>query len=161
MIINGVRFLGATLWTDFQLFGSDKKESAMIHAKIGLQDFRLIHEDAMLFSPVHSVELHEQSLAWLAAKLDTPFDGKTVVITHHLPSRQSVVERYKQEWLSACFASELDYLFGKMSLCVHGHTHDNLNYEVGGTRVICNPLGYVTYRGQENFHFNPKLIVEV
>lgn len=161
LIIGGVRFLGATLWTDFSLFGSDKKESAMIHGSEGLNDFRLIHEGVMLLTPARSIELHEQSLAWLTAKLATPFDGKTVVVTHHLPSPQSVVARYKQEWLSACFASDLDHLFGKMDLWVHGHTHDNLDYQSAGTRVICNPRGYVTYRGQENFHFNPKLIIEV
>lgn len=160
VIINGVRFLGSTLWTDFSLFGSDKKESSMIHGKHDLQDFRLIHEGVMLLTPARSIVLHEQSLAWLTAKLDTPFNGKTVVVTHHLPSEKSVVERFKQEWLSACFASELDYLFGKMDLWVHGHTHDNLDYEANGTRVICNPRGYVTYRGQENFNFNPALVVE-
>lgn len=161
VIINGVRFLGSTLWTDFRLFGSDKKESAMIHGKHDLQDFRLIHEGVMLFTPARSIELHEESLAWLTAKLDSPFNGKTVVVTHHLPSEKSVVERYRQEWLAACFASELGHQFGKMALWVHGHTHDNLDYESAGTRVICNPRGYVTYQRQENFDFNPVLIVEV
>lgn len=160
VIINGTRFLGSTLWTDFCLFGSDTKESAMIHGGHDLQDFRLIHEGVMLLTPARSIVLHEQSLAWLTAKLDTPFDGKTVVVTHHLPSEKSVVERFKQEWLAACFASELDYLFGKMDVWIHGHTHDNLDYKVSGTRVICNPRGYVTYRGQENFNFNPALVVE-
>lgn len=115
----------------------------------------------MPFTPARSIELHEHSLAWVKGKLDTPFDGKTVVVTHHLPSKQSVVERFKDSLLSACFASELDYLFGKMNMWIHGHTHDNLDYEVNGTRVICNPRGYMTYRGAENFDFNPKLVVEI
>lgn len=161
VIIGGVRFLGATLWTDFCLFGSDKKESAMIHGSEGLNDFRLIHEEVMLLTPARSVELHEQSLAWLTDKLDMPFNGKTVVVTHHLPSDKSVVERFKNVWLAACFASELGHLFGKMCLWIHGHTHDNLDYEANGTHVICNPRGYVTYRGSENFDFNPKLVVEI
>jgi predicted phosphodiesterase len=162
LIIGNVRFLGCTLWTDFLLFGEAKKSTAMSDGQLCLNDFRVIREGEKIpFTPARSIELHEQSLAWLKAKLDEPFDGKTVVVTHHLPSRQSVVDRFKDALLSACFASELDYLFGKMVLWVHGHTHDNLDYEVNGTRVICNPRGYVTYRGAENFDFNPKLVIEI
>lgn len=162
VVISGVRFLGCTLWTDFMLFGEAKKADAMYEGRIFLNDFRVIQEeDKIPFSPARSIELHEQSLAWLKAKLDEPFDGKTIVVTHHLPSEQSVVDRFKDSLLSACFASELGYLFGKMDLWIHGHTHDNLDYEVNGTRIICNPRGYVTYSGQENFDFKPALVVEV
>lgn len=161
VVINGVRFLGSTLWTDFLLFGEDRKNDAMYTGKVFLNDFRLIREGDTPFTPARSIELHVQSLAWLTEKLDTLFDGKTVVVTHHLPSAQSVVERFKDSELSACFASNLDHLFGKMNMWIHGHTHDNLDYVANGTRVICNPRGYDTYRGAENFHFNPKLVVEI
>lgn len=163
IVLDAVRFLGSTLWTDFLLFGEAKKSTAMSDGQICLNDFRAIREDdfAVPFSPARSIELHEHSLAWLKAKLDEPFDGKTVVVTHHLPSRHSVVERFKNSLLSACFASELDYLFGKMDLWIHGHTHDNLDYTENGTRVICNPRGYVTFSGAENFNFNPGLVIEI
>lgn len=161
VVINGVRFLGTTLWTDFLLFGKSKKSTAMSDGQNYLNDFRLIREGREIFSPARSIELHEQSLAWLKAKLDEPFAEQTVVVTHHLPSKLSVVERFKDSSLSACFASELDYLFGKMDLWIHGHTHDNLDYEANGTRVICNPRGYVTYRGIENFDFDPALVLEL
>jgi predicted phosphodiesterase len=162
VIIDGVRFLGCTLWTDFLLFGEDQKPYAMRAGLQGLNDFRVIHEGRLgHFSPSHSITLHEKSLAWLKAKLNEKFVGKTVVITHHLPSKLSVADRFKNDLLSACFASELDHLFGMMDIWVHGHTHDNFDYIINGTRVICNPRGYVTYNGTENFDFNPKLVVEV
>jgi len=128
-----------------------------------LNDFRVIHEgEKGHFSPSRSVELHKESLAWLQAKLDEPFtDGKTVVVSHHLPSKRSVAERFKKSLLSACFASELDHLFGKMDLWVHGHAHDNFDYIENGTRVVCNPKGYETYNGTENSQFNAGLVVEV
>lgn len=157
----GVRFLCCTLWTDFCLFGEAQKPFAMLTGQQGLNDFRVIQEGAGRFTPTQSIDLHVQSLIWLKAKLDEPFAGKTVVVTHHLPSKQSVVDRFKDDLLSACFASELGYLFGKMDLWIHGHTHDNLDYEVNGTRVICNPRGYVTYRGQENLNFKPGLVIEI
>lgn len=157
-----VRILGCTLWTDFCLFSEFTQNAAMLAGQKGLNDFRVIQEGYLgAFTPAQSVELHKKSLAWLKAKLDEPFDGKTVVVTHHLPSMRSVVDRYRDSLLSACFASDLDYLFGKMDLWIHGHTHDNLDYEANGTRVICNPRGYVTYRGQENLDFNPGLVIEI
>jgi len=159
---DGVRFLGCTLWTDFLLFEEANKITAMSDGQMFLNDFRVIQEeDNQRFTPARSIELHEHSLAWLKVKLDEPFNGKMVVVTHHLPSARSVVERFKDSLLSACFASELGYLFGKMDIWIHGHTHDNLDYVANGTRVICNPRGYVTNRGAENSHFNPKLVVEI
>jgi len=161
---NGVRFLGCTLWTNFEYFGAAKKEEAMIAGQSYLNDFRLIQESATqtgLLTPEYSVELHQRALAWLKARLDEPFDGKTVVITHHLPSKLSVSEQYKNDPLTPCFASELDELFGKMDLWIHGHTHDSFDYMANGTRVICNPRGYVTNRGAENLAFNPGLVVEI
>lgn len=161
-VLGGVRFLGGTLWTDFQLFGEEKKLEAIKDSQFYIQDFSAINEEGNTrFTPARSIELHEQFLAWLIAKLDEPFAGKTVVITHHLPSPQSVVAQFKTDIVSACFASELDHLFGKMNLWIHGHTHESLDYEVNGTRVICNPRGYVLYSGNENFDFNPSLLIEV
>ncbi len=161
-IINGVRFLGATLWTDFLLFGYAWKGEAMAVGQRGLMDFELIHYGRLgQFRPTDMISLHEASLAWLTRALATPFAGKTVVVTHHLPSMRSVADRFRHDLMAACFASNLDYLFGKMALWIHGHTHDNFDYVVNGTRVICNPRGYVTYKGQENFDFDPRLVVEI
>lgn len=162
-ILDGVRFLGTTLWTDFEYFGPEMKNIAMEEGKLRLNDFRIIdEEDELRFSPARSIELHEKSLAWLTTKLAEPFDGQTVVITHHLPSVKSVAARFVDTPLSACFVSHLDHLFGKMDLWIHGHTHDNSDYVANGTRVICNPRGYVTsHRSVENGDFKPSLVIEV
>jgi Icc-related predicted phosphoesterase len=180
--IDGVRFLGATMWTDFML--NKDKYFDMVCASDNLNDFRVIHEGKAHFSPMDSIVLHEESLAWLTKKLiDEPFEGKTVVVTHHLPSELSVAQRFKGDPLSACFASRLDHLFGHSELWVHGHTHDNFDYmgyhprlysydeteiePIGnvvksGTRVVCNPRGYCRYEGGgENSDFNQNLIVEI
>lgn len=161
-IIDGVRFLGCTLWTDFNLFGEADRPYALREGEVCLNDFRLIKEGVRrVFTPQDSITLHENSLCWLAAKLDERFNGVTVVVTHHLPSMLSVSDRFKKSQLSACFASNLDHLFGKMDLWVHGHTHDNIDYFSNGTRVICNPRGYVRYHGVENIDFDPTLIIEI
>lgn len=161
VVISGVRFLGCTLWTDFQLYGNRQRDMEI--AANTLNDFRLIKEGAREFTPMDSVVLHEQSLAWLTQKLLTKnYDGKTVVVSHHLPSMHSVAEKYKGDPLNACFASNLDHLFGHADLWIHGHTHDSFDYMANGTRVICNPRGY-SRDGirNENASFNPEFVLDL
>lgn len=157
-----VRFLGCTLWTDFRLFGQDKQRICLNAASQRLNDFRMIKDGGRHLLPAQTARWHERHVQWLDDQLQKPFPGKTVVISHHLPTARSVSERYKNNLLSACYASELDRLFGSMALWVHGHTHDTYDYEVGETRIVCNPRGYVSgYCPPENPHFDPGLVVEV
>lgn len=161
VIIDGVRFLGSTLWTDFKLFGEENQAKCLRLANHGLNDFRLISFMDDKFRAENSLNRHEVCVEWLTSKLiNEPFDGYTVVVTHHSPSWGSVAERYKQDYLSACFSSRLDHLMGYSKLWLHGHTHDSFDYELNGTRVVCNPQGYVFGR-IENVNFDPSLVIEI
>lgn len=161
VIIDQVLFLGTTLWTDFKLFGEELKNECMEQGKHYLNDFQLINYDNLPFSTQDSIDLHDASVKWLTHKLkNDQHDGKTVVISHHLPSFESVVARYQKDKVSACFASRLDHLLEYADLWIHGHTHDSLDYFKNGTRVICNPRGYYRYKA-ENSSFNPNLIVDI
>lgn len=163
VIIQGVRFLGSTLWTDFRLYGAERQAECMFVGQERLNDFRVILEDEEPFTPSESVQLHQESVQWLKNMLKKqPFAGSTVVVTHHAPSWQSIVPQYQDDVLSACFASRLEHLMGRFELWIHGHTHSSLDYSVAGTRVVCNPRGYCpSQRPCENADFNPGLIVEV
>jgi len=98
---------------------------------------------------------------WLAAALDEPFAGETVVVTHHAPSSRSVHPRFARDLLSPAFASRLEPLMGgnRAALWVHGHTHDAFDYEIDGTRIICNPRGYLPHDPSPGFR--PDLVVEI
>lgn len=160
--IGGVRFLGATLWTDFGLFGWENQLSCMDAGRRALNDFRLIRMNDWPLTPEKTVDMHKASRAWLQDRLAEPFDGKTVVVTHHAPSRGSLAARFADDPLSACFVSELDHLVEQADLWIHGHTHDNFDYRVGKCRVICNPRGYeFPSGGPENFDFDPTLLVDI
>jgi len=166
VIIQGTRFLGCTLWTDFELFGRDLHKDCMLVAQQYLNDFRLIRNGEWDFNPADSVAIHKESLQWLKSKLNESFDGPTIVVTHHGPAWESVAPRYQNDLLSACFSSRLDHLMdgNKAELWCHGHTHDSFNYSINGTRVITNPRGYNQSGiegNQENDRFNPSLIIEV
>lgn len=163
--INGVRFLGATLWTDFSLFGPDQRISAMAQASDVMNDYRVIRiasEGYRRLRPIDTAKLHAEHRAWLARRLDMPFAGPTVVVTHMAPSRRSVAPDYASDPVSAAFASDVEDLVSKANLWIHGHTHTSFDYVIGQCRVVANPLGYMTRGGTaENHSFNPNLIVEL
>lgn len=144
IVLNGVRFLGSTLWTDFRLYGEAEEWSARHHARQSIEDFTSIRNGNERFTPEDSVRLHEASRAWLVSELGRGFDGPTVVVTHHLPSTMSVAKQFANDPLNPAFASRLEDVIKKYrpELWIHGHTHVPCDYELFDTRVICNPRGY-------------------
>ena len=96
-------------------------------------------------TPHDTLRLHQQHRAWLQLRLAEPFDGPTVVLTHHGPHRGSLAPRFAADWVSAAYLSELPPSFFQVpSLWLHGHTHSSHDYRVGHCRIVCNPRGYQT-----------------
>lgn len=159
--IGGVRILGCALWTDFAIQGEGQKPAAIDYARDRMNDFREIQYQGRIFSPEDSIQLHLQSLEWLAEELAKPFDGRTVVVTHHMPSPKSIPSRFLGSPLTPAFVSDLDDFIkmNPLDLWIHGHTHDPFDYELHGTRVLCNPRGYFDFELTEGFR--PGLVVEV
>ena len=142
--LHGIRFLGSTLWTDFNLNGASEAWFSRRRAKRLMEDFTSIRNGGRRYTPEDSVELHEASKAWLVAELEKIFEGPTVVVTHHLPASTSVAKRYANDSLNPAFASSLEDVIEKYrpELWIHGHTHVSCDYELFDTRVVCNPGGY-------------------
>ena len=167
VVIDGVRFLGSTLWTDFRLFGEGAERAASIEAASRfMRDFsRLRVSDATdaLFTPADSAALFERNADWLDRRLNALHAGPTVVVTHHAPSRQSIHPRFAGSLINACFVSDADHLAGadRAQWWIHGHTHDSFDYMLKGTRVICNPRGYAKGGVNENARFDLDLTIEV
>lgn len=165
--IGGVRFLGTTLWTDFLLDGEgDGRDLAVREALSKMHDFKRIFVDddlQVVFSPLDSQALFRRNAAWLQQRLARPWPGPTVVVTHHAPSALSIEPRFAGSPLNACFASHLDHLLGadKAAVWVHGHMHHSVDYEVHGTRVVCNPRGYARDGVNENPRFDVNFCLEV
>ena len=165
--IEGVRFLGTTLWTDFLLFGESGKQRdiAVDSAMLMIRDFSRITVDdtGELFTPQDSASQFNHHACWLDNKLAEVFLGPTVVITHHSPSAKSIHPRFAGSHLNTCFVSEAEWLFDgdRTALWIHGHTHDSFDYSIKGTRVVCNPRGYAQAGVNENLNFDPSFIVEI
>jgi len=167
VIIDGVRFLGTTLWTDFMLFGDgEKRAAAMCEALSFMRDFKRIRVSEApeaIFTPADSAARFTIHAGWLESKLAEPFAGPTVVITHHAPSPKSIHPRFADSLLNACFVSDLERLIdgSRSRLWIHGHTHDSFDYVLNGTRVVCNPRGYAKDRVNENPRFDANFLVEI
>lgn len=143
IVIGGVRFLGCTLWTDFELFG--ERQHSMAAAQAAMNDFRVIrvNPEYRRFRPDDARAIHHHSLRWLIGRLDTPHDGPTVVVTHHAPSLRSVNPPFHDHPASPAYASDLEWMLdGRAAVWMHGHTHQCVEYEIGGTRVVANQRGY-------------------
>lgn len=162
VVIQGVRFLGAVLWTDYALFGQDDQEARQRYAGRLMSDHQLIGMAGdRLFQPEDARRRHEQSVEFLRSRLAQPFDGPTVVVTHHAPSARSIPDRYVGDPLSPAFASDLEHLVTGADFWLHGHTHAFRQYAVGQCQVMSNPRGYVTYRKQEYTGFVDPLLIEI
>lgn len=156
ILIGGVRLLGCTLWTDYALYGD--AEPAMLDAGKFLSDHMMIANGTRSWTPYDARDEHRESRAWLDAQLARPFAGRTVVVTHHAPSEQSVHPKFRNNRLTPAFCSNLDPLVEKADLWVHGHTHASFDYRLGKCRVVNNPRGYVR---REKTGFRNDLVVEV
>lgn len=141
--LDGVRFLGCTLWTDYCLHSADSQAEHMAVAQDRLNDHRLIcNSDGAQFLPADALGEHQRARTWLADALSSPFSGKTVVVSHHAPHSGSVHPRYADDPLNAAFASDLTPMMDQVNLWLHGHVHDSFDYHVGACRVVANPRGY-------------------
>jgi hypothetical protein len=165
-----VRFIGTTLWSDFDALAMDPtalksttellqlREKAFRAANFYLRKAGTSrHGQALLAEQVREQALVCQ--AWLREALATPFEGATVVITHFAPSLQSADPRYGLAPGTAGFCNALDALLPQARLWLHGHLHCPSDYVKNGCRVVANPLGYA--RKGEQSRFKPALCLDL
>lgn len=174
IVIDHVRFVGTTLWADFDAFaaGHTPDKQQQLHQKaLRAANYYLAKNTTLRDGqPVLAEGWRAMSLdcqQWLRAALAQPFDGFTVAVTHFAPSLRSADPRYGVTPGTAGFCNALDDLFPHAGLWLHGHLHCCNDYTVTGVqdgrpwscRVVANPLGYLSKGEQDGFR--PDLIIEV
>lgn len=139
-----IRVLGCTAWTDYQLYGADAAAEAMTAAEAVLYDHSRIHHGEQLFKPADARALNRTATGWLQAELAAARPDDTIVVTHHAPAPASVEPRFEGSPLSPAFVSDMTamMLTHGPALWIHGHTHHNVDYRVGQTRVVSHQWGY-------------------
>ncbi len=143
--LEGIRFHGATLWTDFSLLDNPQYYGMICQDK--MNDYKKIRRDPS-YSKLRTIDtfnMHQASKAWLERSLADAGTTRNIVVTHHAPSMRSVPESYRNDPLSAAYASDLEALihFYKPLYWIHGHIHTPARYTLAQTEVICNPHGYI------------------
>jgi hypothetical protein len=106
--------------------------------------------------PQDSVSDHRAFLQELDAVLALHPELPVVVCGHHSPSRASTHPRYRTEFVvNGAYSSNLDEFIldrRQIRLWTHGHTHEDFDYMIGTTRIVCNPRGYDGYEARaDNF----------
>jgi DNA repair exonuclease SbcCD nuclease subunit len=146
--LEDTRFLGTTLWTDFD----NANEKIIEYAKFNMNDYNFIKNNRYLLNPEDLLQIHRESKNWLEQELKKPFHGKTVVITHHAPTLDSWHDDPDSE-RRYTYCSDLQKFMGKndIDLWLHGHVHHVSDYIVNNVRVVCNPRGYYAYKEVSDF----------
>lgn len=150
IFIDGVKFIGATLWTDF----NRNDPLATFYAQSKMNDYHKIRQGPrgepykMKLNPHRTMLINSIDRDYIATELASAGDTPCVVITHHPPTMQytQIGDRM----------SDVGYAYGntglenlildhspKLWLC--GHTHIKADYMAGDTRVLNNPRGYAGY----------------
>lgn len=156
-ILNGVRFIGATGWTNYSATGNvplaewEAQQAMMDFKKIRVRSYHKVR-------PLDFVKCNDRTRQWLRDRLAEAFDGPTVVVTHHAPSVLSLAKTETMNHLDAAYANRWESLMGQPStFWLHGHTHLAVHYTIKGTRIISNPRGYP----REETGFNPDLLIDL
>ena len=159
--IGDLTFVGGTMWTNM----NNEDPLTLYHIKSMMNDFRTVtnadsvvnfrdgdgkfHTRQARFSPEDAVEDHKKFMGYLQSVIEGKNDEKFVVCTHHTPSHRSCHPRYADDQLmNGGYHTALDEYIEdhpQIKLWTHGHTHERYDYEIGSTRIICNPRGYICY----------------
>jgi Icc-related predicted phosphoesterase len=168
VILGGVRIIGATLWTDFEIEHGlktelplpERKAYAINFCRHYMADFHAIYRSDWpqrgmpgLLTAKELIDRHIKSRNFIASELADHFNGRTVVLSHHAPLSRSLHPGFKGHPSNAAFASDLSAFIaeGRPDLWVHGHVHEFFDYREGSTRVVCNARGYTREQNETGF----------
>lgn len=201
-----VQFIGSTLWSDqfsqnYQMMKTAasmlndyklievshflKNEENLIEYANTLEQFNnsapklkgFFPKKPKYFNPLIALILHKKSVSFLHNQLRQPFNGNTVVLTHHAPLLNSLLfsgyapldEDNKfleffnlkfRETKNASYASDLSFLIKefKPNLWLHGHLHNGAHYAYDQTSILSNPIGYEDW---QNPHFTQPFLIDL
>lgn len=158
VIIDNVRFLGATGWTNYSSTGN--LPVAQYDAQQTMRDFKKIRTATYSRTrPLDFMRENQLTVDWLKTKLSEPFSGKTVVFTHHAPLMELIEDHPESgTHIDACYANQwIDFMGEAVDFWFSGHTHFAMDAVYKGTRNISNQRGYPG----EVIGFRPELRIEI
>jgi predicted phosphohydrolase len=107
-------------------------------------------------------QLHNRSIEFLENALKEKSTGKSVVVTHHVPTLYDYPKKYRNSPFNGAFVTELYDLIhdSGVDYWIYGHHHFNIpEFKIGNSTLLTNQLGYVQHG--EHLSFNKKAVIEV
>lgn len=157
---DGVHFVGATLWTNF----NNGDGATMQLAQNSMNDYHTVYKKSgmNLLTPQETLKENDNTVKWFNQCIPTLAQGPVVVITHHAPSPQSFNNGYREESSKPFYVNDLESFINKnknIKYWVHGHIHETNNYQIGECNVVSNPRGYYKYGTNEEFLMNKTILI--
>jgi len=163
--LDGLRIIAGTLWTDMN--NGDPMTALTITDY--MNDYNIITKNGVTLKPIDTIAVYDESIAAIEAELQQPFDGKTIVVTHHAPTELAIHTRHKgyhnAHLLAGGYRTELHEFIEKYQpdFWCFGHTHDSCDIIIDKTRILNNCRGYpvrnASYRAFENPDFREDLVI--
>ncbi len=152
--VDDVDIIISTLWSNITLADAYYTEQVITDFK------RILYKDELLTFAEFNRE-HERCILFLkeaVAKSDAPHK---IVVTHHVPSYLMQCPRFKGSKANGAFIVELsDYIEQSgIDYWIYGHSHYNMDMQIGNTMCITNQLGYVSHN--EHLAFKPGKVIHI
>jgi len=148
-IMNDIRFIGTTLWSNLDLTNTDVSDSMVRRCgKYGVK-------------PEDILEIHNRSSEYIRDTLAQPVDYKTIVLSHHAPSVKSIASKFANSPTNSMYASSMDDMIVKYQpeYWLHAHIHESVDYFIDKTHILSNTYGYSKI--EHNTGYNSKFIIKV
>lgn len=168
-VIGDYTFIGGTLWTDF----NNGDHLTMLQTQMAMQDFRGVKHTAKghaggiwKFVPQDALLDHHDMVRYIDQAIQQrralgDRSDRVIIVGHHCPSRLSTHPKYQNQYtMNGAYSSHLDqFILDRPEICLwtHGHTHEDFDYHIGNTRIVCNPRGYAGHELRADT-WQPKLI---
>lgn len=151
--IEDTDFILSTMWSHIPAV-------EMFQVQRGLNDFyQILCNDNRLVPDDFNAE-HERCKQFIMKSIAESKSKHIVVVTHHLPTLQAVAPQHQGSTLSSAFAVEMGHFIAesRIDYWIYGHSHTNIDTEIGKTKIVSNQLGYIAHREQHNGFNNSRYI---
>lgn len=151
VVINGFKFIGATLWTDFA-----GKETHFSDVKNISNDFKYIksaHSGFSKYKPKNWLYEHISDIQWIKKEVDNSQDMPVIIVTHHSPYSKAVdpIDDPQNIYSKFYTSNQDDFIIRNpnIKMWIHGHIHAPFDYILGETRIYSNPMDYDIYEDKK------------
>ena len=154
--LQDVDIIVSTLWSFIEPFNAYQTEK-------GVSDFyRILYNGHRLTADDFNEE-HERCFEFVRKAAKESKAKFKIVLTHHVPTQLCTAEEFLGSTINGAFTVELgEYIADSgIDYWIYGHSHRNIEAQIGNTRILSNQLGYISHGEYRRNGFDPAKYIEV